>query len=65
MKTLNHTQQANRDVTRMEIFMSLVQAFEETMKGIAMPKTAIGNHPMPQHSIAGATSGPASGINAQ
>lgn len=33
--------QANRDVTRMEIFMSLVRLLEQTMKGNASSSNAI------------------------
>lgn len=35
--------QANRDVTRMEIFMSLVRLLEQTMKGNASSSNAIDN----------------------
>lgn len=33
--------QANRDVTRMEIFMSLVHVLEQTMKGSASSSNAV------------------------
>ncbi|KAK4762592.1 hypothetical protein SAY86_008360 [Trapa natans] len=58
--------EANRDVTRVEVFTSLVHALEETIKGSAMPETVNGNHPIRSHgSFAGAASRALSGINAQ
>lgn len=43
--------QANRDVTRMEIFMSLVQLLEQTVKGNASSVNAMKNSMMVQHSF--------------
>lgn len=55
--------EANRDVTRMEIFMSLVHLLEQTMKDSASPGNALdGNNIMvKQHSFPQATSIPATG----
>jgi len=41
--------QANRDITRMEIFMSLVQLLEQTVKGSAGPVGALENGDMMVH----------------
>lgn len=43
--------QANRDVTRMEIFMSLVQLLEQTVEGTASAANAMMNNMMVHHSI--------------
>ncbi|KAM1807325.1 hypothetical protein ACFX11_030358 [Malus domestica] len=43
--------EANRDVTRMEIFMSLVQLLEQTVKGTASSANAMMNNMMVHHSI--------------
>ncbi|CAL9000308.1 unnamed protein product [Prunus brigantina] len=43
--------EANRDVTRMEIFMSLVQLLEQTVKGNASSVNAMKNSMMVQHSF--------------
>ncbi|TKY48687.1 Transcription factor LHW [Spatholobus suberectus] len=52
--------EANRDVTRMEIFMSLVRLLEQTMKGNASSSNAIDNM-MVYHSFPQATQIPATG----
>lgn len=55
--------QAKRDVTRMEIFMSLVQLLEQTVKGSASPAAALENgNMMVHHSFPQATSIPATGM---
>lgn len=55
--------QANRDVTRMEIFMSLVQLLEQTVKGSAPPVGALENgNTMVHHTFPQATSIPATGM---
>jgi hypothetical protein len=41
--------QANRDVTRMEIFMSLVHLLEQTVKGTVPSVNAIKNNSMMVH----------------
>ncbi|POO01350.1 MYC/MYB transcription factor [Trema orientale] len=41
--------EANRDVTRMEIFMSLVQLLEQTVKGGALTANAIENNALMVH----------------
>ncbi|GLT77715.1 hypothetical protein SLA2020_492770 [Shorea laevis] len=54
--------EANRDVTRMEIFMSLVQLLDQTAKGSAIPASALeGNSMMVHHSFPQAASIPATG----
>ncbi|XP_027342406.1 transcription factor LHW-like isoform X2 [Abrus precatorius] len=52
--------EANRDVTRMEIFMSLVRLLEQTVKGNASSSNAIDNM-MVYHSLPQATQIPATG----
>ncbi|XP_050368671.1 transcription factor LHW isoform X2 [Argentina anserina] len=52
--------EANRDVTRMEIFMSLVHLLEQTVKGTVPSVTAIKR--MVQHSFAQTTPIPATGL---
>ncbi|XP_057455909.1 transcription factor LHW isoform X2 [Lotus japonicus] len=47
--------EANRDVTRMEIFMSLVQLVEQTVKGGASSSNAVDNNMMVYHSFPQAT----------
>ncbi|KAJ6750466.1 hypothetical protein OIU85_001043 [Salix viminalis] len=55
--------EANRDVTRMEIFMSLVQLLEQTVKGSATPVGALENgNAMVRHTFPQATSIPATGM---
>lgn len=55
--------EANRDVTRMEIFMSLVQLLEQTVKGSAPPVGALENgNTMVHHTFPQATSIPATGM---
>ncbi|KAL9368259.1 hypothetical protein Peur_039458 [Populus x canadensis] len=55
--------EANRDVTRMEIFMSLVQLLEQTVKGSAPPVGALENgNAMVHHTFPQATSIPATGM---
>ncbi|KAF9665346.1 hypothetical protein SADUNF_Sadunf16G0113200 [Salix dunnii] len=55
--------EANRDVTRMEIFMSLVQLLEQTVKGSATPVGALENgNAMVHHTFPQATSIPATGM---
>lgn len=58
---LNFALQANRDVTRMEIFMSLVRLLDQTMKGGASSSNAIDNNMMLYHSFPQATQIPATG----
>ncbi|KAM5584946.1 transcription factor LHW [Rosa sericea] len=53
--------EANRDVTRMEIFMSLVHLLEQTVKGTAPSVNAIKNNSMVHHSFAQAAPIPATG----
>ncbi|KAH7541816.1 transcription factor LHW [Ziziphus jujuba] len=54
--------EANRDVTRMEIFMSLVHLLEQTVKAGASSADAIGNNKlMVQHSFPQAAPIPATG----
>ncbi|RDX85545.1 Transcription factor LHW, partial [Mucuna pruriens] len=59
--------EANRDVTRMEIFMSLVGLLEQTMKGNASSSNAIDNmmvyHSFPQATQIAATGRPRSRIS--
>ncbi|CAJ1956216.1 unnamed protein product [Sphenostylis stenocarpa] len=54
--------EANRDVTRMEIFMSLVRLLEQTVKGNASSSNAIDNiyHTFPQATQIPATGRPSS-----
>ncbi|KAK7371196.1 hypothetical protein VNO78_36764 [Psophocarpus tetragonolobus] len=52
--------EANRDVTRMEIFMSLVRLLEQTVKGNATSSNAVDNM-MLYHSFPQATQIPATG----
>ncbi|KAI4334179.1 hypothetical protein L6164_018899 [Bauhinia variegata] len=47
--------EANRDVTRMEIFMSLVRLLEQTVKGNASSSNGIDNNMMVYHSFPQAT----------
>ncbi|XP_019453845.1 PREDICTED: transcription factor LHW-like isoform X1 [Lupinus angustifolius] len=47
--------EANRDVTRMEIFMSLVRLLEQTAKGIASSSNAFDNNMTMYHSFPQAT----------
>lgn len=55
--------QANRDITRMEIFLSLVQLLEQTVKGGAGPVGALENGDMMVHlTIPQTTSIPATGM---
>jgi len=51
--------QANRDVTRMEIFMSLVRLLEQTVKGKASSSNAIDN--MVYHTFSQTAQIPATG----
>ncbi|KAM0996978.1 hypothetical protein ACFX2C_006917 [Malus domestica] len=44
--------EANRDVTRVEIFMSLVHLLEQTVKGTALLANAMKNNMMVHHSFA-------------
>ncbi|XP_027345137.1 transcription factor LHW-like isoform X2 [Abrus precatorius] len=53
--------EANRDVTRMEIFMSLVRLLDQTVKGGASSSNAIDNNMMVYHSFPQATQIPATG----
>ncbi|KAJ7981232.1 Transcription factor LHW [Quillaja saponaria] len=53
--------EANRDVTRMEIFMSLVRLLEQTVKGNASSSNATENNMMVYHSFPQATQIPATG----
>ncbi|KAJ4724882.1 transcription factor LHW [Melia azedarach] len=53
--------EANRDVTRMEIFMSLVRLLEQTVKGSTMANAFDSNNMMVHHSFPQATSIPATG----
>ncbi|XP_057749182.1 transcription factor LHW-like [Arachis stenosperma] len=53
--------EANRDVTRMEIFMSLVRLLEQTVKGNASSSNAVDNM-MAYHSFPQATQIPATGM---
>lgn len=53
--------QANRDVTRMEIFMSLVHLLEQTVKGTVPPVNAIKSNSMVHHSFAQTAPIPATG----
>ncbi|KAJ1440761.1 hypothetical protein SESBI_01835 [Sesbania bispinosa] len=54
--------EANRDVTRMEIFMSLVRLLEQTVKGgAASSSNAMDNNMMAYHSFPQATQIPATG----
>ncbi|RZB75097.1 transcription factor LHW-like [Glycine soja] len=53
--------EANRDVTRMEIFMSLVRLLDQTVKGGASSSNAIDNNMMLYHSFPQATQIPATG----
>lgn len=54
--------QANRDVTRMEIFISLVRVLEQTVKGSTLAAHGIGNeNMMVHHSFHQAASIPATG----
>lgn len=53
--------QANRDVTRMEIFMSLVQLLEQTVKGSSTLANGLDNSMMVHHSFPQTTSIPATG----
>ncbi|OMO50997.1 hypothetical protein COLO4_37849 [Corchorus olitorius] len=54
--------EANRDVTRVEIFMSLVHLLEQTVKGTTSSANAFdSNNMMVQHSFAQAASIPATG----
>ncbi|KAE9620626.1 hypothetical protein Lal_00019841 [Lupinus albus] len=53
--------EANRDVTRMEIFMSLVRLLEQTVKGGASSSNAIDNNMMVHHSFPQTTHIAASG----
>ncbi|KAK4375832.1 hypothetical protein RND71_006509 [Anisodus tanguticus] len=53
--------EANRDVTRMEIFISLVRLLEQTTKGGAEPATAADNNTAMVHSFHQAASIPATG----
>ncbi|XP_027926496.1 transcription factor LHW-like isoform X2 [Vigna unguiculata] len=56
--------EANRDVTRMEIFMSLVRLLEQTVKGKESSSNAMDNnmvyHSFPQAAQIAATGGPSS-----
>lgn len=55
--------QANRDITRMEIFMSPVQLLEQTVKGSAGPVGALENGDMMVHlAFPQTTSIPATGM---
>ncbi|XP_031387338.1 transcription factor LHW-like [Punica granatum] len=54
--------EANRDVTRMEVFVSLVRALEQVMKDGAVPETMVDNHLMPRHSFAQTACIPATGM---
>ncbi|MED6220193.1 hypothetical protein PIB30_042567 [Stylosanthes scabra] len=56
--------EANRDVTRMEIFMSLVRLLEQTVKGNASSSNAVDNNMMTYHSFPQATQIPATGMPA-
>ncbi|MED6108470.1 hypothetical protein PIB30_024198 [Stylosanthes scabra] len=56
--------EANRDVTRMEIFMSLVRLLEQTVKGNASSSNAVDNNMMAYHSFPLATQIPATGMPA-
>ncbi|KAE9616777.1 putative transcription factor bHLH family [Lupinus albus] len=47
--------EANRDVTRMEIFMSLIRLLEQTVKGNTSSSNAIDNNMMVYHSFPQAT----------
>lgn len=53
--------QANRDVTRMEIFISLVRLLEQTSKGAEESAKAIDNNTAMVHSYHQAASIPATG----
>ncbi|XP_061342778.1 transcription factor LHW-like isoform X2 [Gastrolobium bilobum] len=53
--------EANRDVTRMEIFMSLVRLLEQTVKGGASSSNAVDSNMMIYHSFPQATQIPATG----
>lgn len=53
--------EANRDVTRMEIFMSLVQLLEQTVKGSSTLANGLDNSMMVHHSFPQTTSIPATG----
>lgn len=53
--------QANRDVTRMEIFMSLVRLLEQTVKNGVAPMNSTDNENMIAHQFPKAASIPASG----
>ncbi|TXG73530.1 hypothetical protein EZV62_002109 [Acer yangbiense] len=53
--------EANRDVTRMEIFMSLVRLLEQTVKGSTLVNALENNNMMVHHSFPQATSIPATG----
>ncbi|KAL6205217.1 hypothetical protein ACLB2K_022479 [Fragaria x ananassa] len=53
--------EANRDVTRMEIFMSLVHLLEQTVKGTVPPVNAIKSNSMVHHSFAQTSPIPATG----
>ncbi|MCD7446541.1 hypothetical protein HAX54_009224 [Datura stramonium] len=53
--------EANRDVTRMEIFISLVRLLEQTAKGGAEPANAADNNTAMVHSFLQAASVPATG----
>jgi len=58
----NFALQANRDVTRMEIFMSLVRLLDQTVKGGASSSSnAADNNMMVYHSFPQATQIPATG----
>lgn len=46
---INFCLQANRDVTRMEIFMSLVRLLDQTVKGGASSSNATDNNMMMYH----------------
>lgn len=46
---INFHVQANRDVTRMEIFMSLVRLLEQTLKGSTSSPNAMENNNMMIH----------------
>ncbi|TKY67019.1 Transcription factor LHW [Spatholobus suberectus] len=53
--------EANRDVTRMDIFMSLVRVLDQMVKGGASSSNAIDNNMMVYHSFPQATQIPATG----
>lgn len=53
--------QANRDVTRMEIFMSLVRLLEQTVKGDGATASNAIDNMMAYHSIMQTTQIPATG----